>query len=74
MSRIRLFEEGRIEDLSRVDSDEPGIPPTEYGAPTEASLASWLPLTTIFDRPNSSRGLNAYLRAHFHGAVPERGL
>jgi hypothetical protein len=43
---------------------EPGIAaslPRNRGAPTEASLVSWLPLTTIRDRPSPSRGLNAHL-------------
>jgi hypothetical protein len=43
-------------------------------APTETSLVSWLLLTTIYDRPRSSRGLNAYLGVHSHGGVPEPGL
>ncbi len=37
-----------------VERSEPGIAgclPRNTGAPTEASLVSWLLLTTIYDRP-----------------------
>jgi hypothetical protein len=67
---IGLFEEGG----ANMGSPHPshGIQALQRRR-TEASLVSWLLLTTT-DRPSSSRGLNAYLGVDSHGAVPGLGL